>query len=172
MADRTDHPSMKDADRALPSFFRGSAEQPSYTGGLLSALILGSLAVVVAMIALTIAVGRAPVPAAASDQQQAAPAVTPAAPTSYPAPEPTAPRYTPEPIVMGAPQKPPYYEPTPSASSSAGDAEDEPADEQDADSSDADGEAEDADDRLAGLEERIEQRIRDRIGQLGELGDD
>ena len=53
MADRIDHLSTSGAD------------QPSHTGSLLSALILGSLTMVVAMIALTIAIGRAPVQAAA-----------------------------------------------------------------------------------------------------------
>lgn len=159
MADRIDHLSTSGAD------------QPSHTGGLLSALILGSLTMVVAMIALTIAIGRAPVQAAAGERQ-AAPAATAEAPTSYPSPEPTGPRYTPEPIVMDAPQKPPYHEPTPSASPSTGSSEAESADGEDADTGDPERSAQQSADRLAGLEERIEQRIRDRIGHLDELEDD
>lgn len=171
MADRTAHPTTSDERLSPRGWLSGGTDlRKGHTGGLLSALILGSLIVVVAMIGLTIAIGRAPTQAAAGESP-VTPASPSAAPTSYPSPEPTGPRYTAEPIIMDAPQKPPHYEPASSAPSSQPTSVDEQDDADDTDQAE-DEAVEEAANRVADLEEEIQQRLRERFSQLSDDEDD
>lgn len=102
---------------------RGGADD-----GFVGALIIGALALVVALMALTIAIGRTPQQAVANPGQTASAEPTPAVVTTYPSPEQTGKSWTAEPIIVGVPQKPPSYEPTPSSPTpSATTAEEPPA---------------------------------------------
>lgn len=81
-------------------------------GGAVGVLLLGAIALVVALVAVTIAIGRAPQEAAANPRATVT-QTTPSAPTSFTSPEPTGVRWTPLPIQTGVPQFQPSYEPTP-----------------------------------------------------------
>lgn len=158
MADRGDNRAQRSDRLPVLSFLsRPGPDTSTGTGGFLSAVIAGSLILVLALMGLTIAIGRAPVETVADQTDQVAHA-TPAAPTSYASPEPTGPRYTPEPIINGVPQKPPSYEPAPSASTApAGSAAQ--GDRGQGDRAGADSAESAANDRLQDLQERIEEGL-------------
>lgn len=105
----------------LLSLLGRSNSSPGQTsGGFVGTLIAGSTALAVALMAFTIAFGRAPVdsPAAAATVEGHAAFPT----TVYASPTPTGPRWTPEPIIMGVPQKEaPAESPTTQATPSASD---------------------------------------------------
>ncbi len=88
-------------------------------GGMVGVLIVGAIALVVALMALTIAIGRAPQNAAANPQPEPNDAAA-AGPTSFYSPKQTGKRWTPEPIITGVPQNEASYEGTPSESRSVG----------------------------------------------------
>ena len=155
MADRGDNRAQHSDRLPVLSFLsRPGPDTSTGTGGFLSAVIAGSLILVLALMGLTIAIGRAPVEAVADRTDQVAQA-TPTAPTSYASPEPTGPRYTPEPIINGVPQKPPSSEPTPSASAAPANSAAGQSDRAGADSADSA-----ASDRLQDLQDRIEEGLR------------
>ena len=155
MADRGDNRAQRSDRLPVLSFLgRPGPDASPGTGGFLSAAIAGSLILVLALMGLTIAIGRAPFEAVADRTDQVAQA-TPTAPTSYASPEPTGPRYTPEPIINGVPQKPPSSEPTPSASAAPANSAAGQSDRAGADSADSA-----ASDRLQDLQDRIEEGLR------------
>ncbi len=90
----------------------GRSKGSAVGGGMVGALIVGALALVVALMALTIAIGRTPTDAAAGPRPTAT-ASEPAGPTTFASPEQTGRRWTADPIVTGVPQYQPSYEPTP-----------------------------------------------------------
>lgn len=91
---------------------RSSTQAGSSASGFVGALIVGAIALVVALIALTVAIGRAPQDAtAASTRPTPSTAAAAAEATSYVSPEQTGPRYTAEPIITGVPQMAPSYDP-------------------------------------------------------------
>ena len=87
-------------------------------GGIVGALIVGSLGLVVALMALTIAIGRAPQDVSANPGVITASAAS-ASPTTFVSPEQTGIRWTAQPIITGVPQKPPYNPPAPSTKAPA-----------------------------------------------------
>lgn len=98
-------PSSRENSDKLPllSFLGQSRSSAESGGGFVGVLIVGAIALVVALIAVTIAFGRSaensPAIAATAQRQVNAPS------TSYSSPTPTGPRWTPEPIITGVPQK-------------------------------------------------------------------
>ncbi|WIY83066.1 hypothetical protein [Propionimicrobium sp. PCR01-08-3] len=136
-------PSATGNSDSLPlfNFFGKNTSAHHGSGGFVGALIVGSVALVVALVALTIAIGRAPQTSSAA---AAEPVDTKAsAATSYATPTPTGERWSPEPIILGVPQKEmtpeetPSPTPTPTPSSATPDAStDDDDDEADTRSSD------------------------------------
>ena len=105
----------RDSGGKLPvlTFLGGRGADPKDTNGsLVSALVLGALAMVVALMAMTVAIGRTPQEISALPSRTTL-TPTPAAPTTYTSPEQTDTRWEAEPIITGVPQKPPSYEPPP-----------------------------------------------------------
>lgn len=96
----------------LAFFGRGQDDSRPPGESALSALVVGAVALVVALMVLTIAIGRTPQEVKIQSGNKPTSA-TPTAPTSYTSPEPTGKRWTAEPIITGVPQKPPSYEPIP-----------------------------------------------------------
>lgn len=107
-------PASHDKLPLLAMLNRGANDARAAAGGFVGAMIVGALALVVALMALTVAIGRAPQEAAAQPRKTPT-ATAPAAPTSYESPEQTGQRWTAQPIILGVPQKPPSYPPTPTA---------------------------------------------------------
>lgn len=130
-----DQPSAPDAQRAarpapgrsdkLPLFGllgRNPSDRRSGSLGFVGVVIVGALALVIALIAITIAIGRAPQEApVAATPDSATPTAT--AQVSYTSPEPTGTRWTPEPIITGVPQQEPSWDPTPTPTPSKEDDE-------------------------------------------------
>lgn len=107
----------------------GRQSRNAIGGGIVGALIVGALALVVALIALTIAIGRTP-PDAAADQRPTAPTTSaPAGPTTFVSPEQTGKRWTVDPIITGVPQHQPSYEPTPTPTPTPSEEEEEASEE-------------------------------------------
>lgn len=173
MADLVDKRMQRSDRLPLLSFLgRSSSDQSSGPDGLLSAVIAGSLILVLALMGLTIAIGRAPVKAAA-DQTDPIVQATSASPTSYASPEPTGPRYTAEPIILGVPQKTASYEAVPSASAAPSENAPEPEETDERPSGPSGwneqiivGTAESAaSDRLQELQRRLEEGLLDNLPQ-------
>lgn len=118
----THHP-QRNGKLPVLAFLSGrGTETAGGSRGLVGAMILGAVAMVVALMALTIAIGRAPqevsaLPSRTSSQP------TPVAPTTYASPEQTGTRWEAQPIITGVPQKPPSYEPIPTPTPSEKDSD-------------------------------------------------
>lgn len=94
------------------------------TLGLVGVAIVGALALVIALIAVTIAIGRAPQDTAVGPNLDSA-TPTASSQVTYTSPEPTGTRWTPEPIITGVPQNEPSYDPTPTPTPTPSKDEDE-----------------------------------------------
>lgn len=124
MSPRSDEAPAPSRTPLLGSFGRDSLPSDERRGFVI-ALVVGAVALVAALMALTVAIGRTS-PNAAAGPVSIAPSVgtTPAGPTTYPSPQPTGTRYTPQPIVIPstsqrAPSYGPSYAPTPTATTSS-----------------------------------------------------
>jgi|GEM_PF-3317294 len=114
---------------SLLGFLGRSSSDSDESRGFVGALIVGAVALVIALMALTVAIGRSPQSAIAGTTPVASSASASAAgPTTYSSPPQTGVRYTPQPIITGVTQHAPSYEastPTPSATSSTTTANDQ-----------------------------------------------
>ncbi|MGI5951593.1 MAG: hypothetical protein ACOX61_07075 [Brooklawnia sp.] len=126
----TDLPDAGPSGNTLPllsTLGRNPHDGKGTSWGLVSVLIIGATAMVIALAGLTIAIGRAPQQAAANPQSPLANTPTPTVQVTYESPAPTGTRWTPEPIITGVPQYQPSYDPTPTESESKKDKPSRPA---------------------------------------------
>lgn len=99
------------------------ADKPS--GGFIGVLLVGAVALVVALMAVTIAIGRAPQNVSVNPQETSTHSLS-VAPTTYSSPAQTDTRWTAEPMITGVPQQTQQPTPTATSTSSTSPSDDQP----------------------------------------------
>lgn len=122
-ASQAERPAGRAEQSGLLSTFDGSAPEERRDRGLVSALIVVAITLVVALMALTIALGRATTSELASASEPSPSKLLARSNSTYSTPTPTGQRWTPEPIISGVPQNGPSQPPSSEARSEDTEAE-------------------------------------------------